>query len=243
MRSANLRQQLLAQAHPEWHPLLSAALTQVDSAYLSHLLEQSWLPGIGALFAAFSLPLAHTQYLLLGESPYPRAKSANGYAFWDAAVGSLWSSTGLSKEVNRATSLRNFIKMLLHARGDLQTDFSQQAIAKLNCDRYCQTATDLFRAMIKQGFLLLNASLVYEYNAVPYHAKQWRPFMTYLLNDLAATKPHLQLLLFGKIANQVPEAKFFSTIQAEHPYNLTFITNPNVLNIFRPMDLLYAHND
>ena len=44
---------------------------------------------------------------------------ANGYAFWDAAVNELWSDNGLSKAVNRATSLRNFIKMLLVTEGAL----------------------------------------------------------------------------------------------------------------------------
>ena len=114
--------------HPEWHDLLSSALRQLHPEYRKQLqFEHHWLPGFQQLFAAFRQPLSATRFILLGESPYPRVQSANGYAFWDANVGSLWSSSGLSKEVNRATSLRNMLKMLLHARGDLQHDFSQNS--------------------------------------------------------------------------------------------------------------------
>ena len=106
----------LKHIHPQWHQILNKALQQVEPDYLRQLQSSlNWLPGIENLFAAFSQPLSSTRYILLGESPYPRKQSANGYAFWDGAVGSLWSPTGLSKEVNRATSLRNLIKMLLYS--------------------------------------------------------------------------------------------------------------------------------
>ncbi len=236
---------LLEQAHPQWHDTLANALQTVDPDYLRQLqLNDQYLPGFKSLFAAFSRPMDSMRYILLGESPYPRAESANGYAFWDAAVGSLWSSTGLSKDVNRATSLRNLIKMLLFARGDLQgDDFSQAAIARLDKSGYVQTASDLFDALIRQGFLLLNASLVYSEGKIPYHARQWRPFMHCLLTQLAEYNPALQLVLFGKIAALVPEAGLFSGLVAEHPYNISFITNPEVVAFFKPMDLLGRKDD
>ena len=136
---------MLEKVHPEWRDMLHDALKGMAPEYLHELqFTQTWLPGIPSLFAAFSLPLSSTRYILLGESPYPRSQSANGYAFWDAAVGTLWSQTGLSKDVNRATSLRNLVKMLLHARGDLMHDFSQEAIAQLDKSVYLQTANQLF---------------------------------------------------------------------------------------------------
>ena len=230
---------IIEQAHPEWHDLLNQALKAVDPEYLQQLpVAEHYLPAFKSLLAAFNLPLTSTRYILLGESPYPRAKSANGYAFWDAAVGSLWSPTGLSKDVNRATSLRNLIKMLLYARGDLQDDFSQDAIARLDKSQYVQTASQLFGALIQHGFLLLNASLVYSEGKIPYHARQWRPFMHSLLNQLADYNPDLQLILFGRIAAQVPEANLFPSLCAEHPYNISFITNPEVVAFFKPLDLL-----
>ena len=234
-------QNLICQAHPEWHDLLASALNVMDHQYLNELKSREhWLPGINELFAAFRFPLSATRYILLGESPYPRAQSANGYAFWDAAVGSLWSETGLSKEVNRATSLRNLIKMLLFARGDLTSDFSQDAIARLDKTSYAGTAQQLFGTFMKKGFLLLNASLVFSEGQVPYHARQWRPFIHGLFHQLAEINLPLKLVLLGRIAEQVPETTLVKGLLAEHPYNISFITNQDVVAFFKPLDLLAA---
>ena len=80
------------------------------------------MPGIDQLFSAFRRDRHNLRYILIGESPYPRAESANGIAFYDAAVNALWSETGLSKPVNRATSMRNIIKTALLAEGLIETD-------------------------------------------------------------------------------------------------------------------------
>lgn len=230
---------LIMNTHPQWHPILAKALQEVDKNYLIELKEdKNWLPGINNMFAAFSIPLDKTTYLLLGESPYPRPQSANGYAFWDAAVQNLWSPKGLSKEVNRATSLRNWMKMLLVARGDLKEDLSQVAIAQLDKSHFCETAEDFFKGLINKGFLLLNASLVFSKDGVRMHARQWKPFMNSLLDQLAIYNPSVKLLLFGNIAKEIPQTKFSSCLIAEHPYNLSFINNPQVLEFFKPLDLL-----
>ncbi len=238
-----LQQKLLEDAfvtiHPEWHDVIENALGTMDSQYLEALHQSElWLPGRNLLFAAFRQPLSSTQYLLLGESPYPRPQSANGFAFWDAAVGPLWSETGLSKAVNRATSLRNLIKMMLYARGDLHNDVSQDAIARLDKSAYVQTLEQLFQRFLHHGFLLLNASLVYEAKRIPYHAKHWRPFMAQLLLSIAQKKPDVQLILLGRIAQQISQRTAFSCFEAEHPYQLTFVKNPKVVDFFKPLNLL-----
>lgn len=228
-----------SKVHTEWRPILINALKCLDPNYLSQLKEdKSWFPGIGHLLAAFRLPLSSVDYILLGESPYPRSHSANGYAFWDQAVDSLWSEKGLAKTVNRATSLRNWIKALLLARGDLKDDLSQEAIARLNKTAFCQTAEDFFNGLMNHGFLLLNASLVYSEGKVSYHARQWRPFVHSLFTQLASQKPGIQLVLFGKIADNVPKTSLKTALAVEHPYNLSFISNPEVLAFFKPFDLL-----
>ena len=194
--------------HPEWTEILHKALDTMDQNYLQSLYTQSdWLPGKEHIFAAFSLPLSQTQYLLLGESPYPRAASANGYAFWDQAVGSLWSTKGLSTQVNKATSLRNWIKALLVARGDLGSDLSQESISRVDKSRLVQTAEDFFGGMMRRGILLLNASLVYSPSKVPFHARYWKPFMKSLLEQMVILKPEVQLILFGKIAEAIPQSQ------------------------------------
>jgi len=104
--------------HAQWRAPLARALDRVEPDYLQQLLNQpDWLPGPQRLLAAFRRDREGCRYLLFGESPYPRAASANGIAFQDAAVGSLWSEHGLSKAVNRATSLRNLLKTALIAEG------------------------------------------------------------------------------------------------------------------------------
>lgn len=225
-----------------WRPIFDNALAEVDESYLRALTENGdWLPGANRLFNAFSLPLGDTRYILFGESPYPRADSANGYAFWDAAVHEIWSETGLSKAVNRATSLRNFVKMLLVAEGRLDDDMSQGAIAKLDKSAYIQSCDGLFDNLINRGFLLLNASLVLSTSAVAKDAKAWRPFMAAVIAGLHQYHPQVKLILFGKIAEAIldlPYAREFDALIAEHPYNLTFIHNPKVLDFFRPLHLL-----
>jgi uracil-DNA glycosylase len=214
----------------------------MDPNYLTALANQpQWLPGASQIFSAFSQALPNVRYVLFGESPYPRAQSANGYAFWDQAVDSLWSEQGLSKAVNRATSLRNFIKMLLLARGDLQnTDLSQTAIAHLDKSTLVQTGTELFQNLLHQGFLLLNVSLVLSAQPVVQDARAWRPFMIEILEQLALMRPAPTLILFGKVASQVEPfaASHLPRLSAEHPYNISFITHPEVLAFFKPFDLL-----
>ncbi len=232
-------QNLIQTVHPEWQAILKCSLKTMDSTYLDALKNNpGWLPGLQCLFAAFNMPLSATHYILLGESPYPRQASANGYAFWDNSVGSLWRETGLSKSVNKATSLRNLIKMFLFARGDLIDDFSQAAIARLDKSQYLQTASELFSAFMSEGFLLLNASLVYREGQVPYHARQWQPFIQALLHQLAEENPSLRLVLLGNIAQKIASTDLLTGLYAVHPYNISFITDPKVVNFFKPMDLL-----
>lgn len=230
---------LFDSCHPEWRAILSKSLEKVDKHYLDEVLADiNCLPGPENMFRAFSLPLSKTHYILLGESPYPRKTSANGYAFWDKAVGSLWSSTGLSKAVNKATSLRNLIKALLVSRGDLSSDLSQTCIARLDKSNLVQTADEFFNGMMRKGILLLNASLVYSDGKVPYHARSWKPFMSSLLEQIAVVKPDVQLICFGKIAETIPHDKLTVGLCVEHPYNTSFITNKRVLEFFNPLDLL-----
>lgn len=228
---------------PSWLPLLTDALTTVDKSYLAQLEKTTdWLPGKQHIFNAFSRPLAQSQYILLGESPYPRAISANGYAFWDAAVSQLWSPTGLSKPVNRATSLRNLLKMLLLATGALSIDDTSQAsIAALDKSPYVQTIDEFFGNFIDQGFVLLNASLVLSSAKVQYDARAWQPFIARLLALLVEIKPDIELILFGNIAKLIlalPAAKKLPHFMCEHPYNISFITNPKVIEFFQPFNLL-----
>lgn len=231
---------LFRNVNQQWLPILTKAIAVVEPNYLQNLLnsDENWLPGKDRLFAAFSIPLTDLNYILLGESPYPRPQSANGFAFWDNAVHEIWSPNGFSKAVNRATSLRNFFKMLLVANGELKEDYSKSAIAALDKSTYCKTAEEFFHSLLVHGFLLLNASLVYNKKNLKFHMRNWQPFILIVLKELLRFNPKIKLLLFGKFAAQFAACTPGSCIIAPHPYNLSFITNSKVQEFFKPLNLL-----
>jgi uracil-DNA glycosylase len=235
----------LACVHPSWLPYLDQGIAAMDAAYLEQLAQSSdWLPGPEKIFSAFSLPVDKVNYILFGESPYPRAQSANGYAFWDAAVTDIWSPSGLSKPVNRATSLRNIIKMLLIAEEKLSPDnTSQDSIATVDKTNLIHSNHQLFNNLLSHGFLLLNTTLVLGHESPKKDAKEWLPFMRELLACLVTSRPDVNFILFGLIANTINPLippKSSHCLYAEHPYNLSFITNPKVLSFFKPFHLLRA---
>ena len=227
-------------AHKSWHNILINALLKLEPAYLEFILSQNYLPSEGRIFQAFkTLPKERVQYILFGQDPYPREKSAIGYAFIDGAVKSLWSEKGLSKEVNRAVSLRNFIKANLVANGYLDAkDTSQNAIKALNKSSFITSIFELKDNFEKNGILLLNAALVFtSKKESSFHAKQWQPFMKELLFSI---DKEIKLILFGNFAKELynklqpPQEAIF----LEHPYNHSFISNKKVHELFAPMQLL-----
>ena len=238
----------LALADPTWQSILLEGLDAVaraNPAYLPALAADAYLPTEQRLFAAFSLALPQVRYVLVGEGPYPRAESATGVCFMDGAVGSLWCEGGLSKPVNKATSLRNFMKMLLVADGLLDAantggEAMAPVAARVARDGTIETLAQLQDNLIGQGFLLLNASLVFRPHVAPVvDARAWLPFLQTVLAALRASAP--TLVLWGKMAEQLqklPEAAGLPQIVSEHPYNLTFIHHPAMHGLFRPMRLL-----
>lgn len=252
----NLIEKALKKAHSSWIPVLREGLAAVERQtpdYFNRLVQDDFLPTEDRLFAAFSQPFDAVRYVLVGEGPYPRAESASGYCFMDAAVGELWSEKGLSKPVNRATSLRNFIKMLLVADGKIPPDNTggdmMKAIAHqaLNAGSpFIRTLAEMQASMIDKGFLLLNASLVYRAHVpAARETKAWQPFLYSVLDALAGRKDHSEkptLILWGKMAERLMTLPFigaFNCVVSEHPYNLSFIQNRGMQALFQPLSLLY----
>lgn len=240
----------LARAHPSWQPHLLKgleAMMRAQPAYLPQLAEDVYLPTEQRLFAAFALPLDKVRYVLVGEGPYPRPESATGVCFMDGAVGELWCATGLSKPVNKATSLRNFMKMLLVADQRLQAgntggDAMAPIAAAVDENKQIRTLAQLQHNLTEQGFLLLNASLVFRSHVAPaVDAKAWLPCLQAVLEALQPGAP--TLVLWGKIAEQLrklPCTSSFPQVASEHPYNLSFIDHVEMQNLFRPMRLLHC---
>ncbi len=232
--------ELLNGIDKSWQDIIKNALSSLDSEYIKFLENNDYLPGKERIFQAFkTLPKERVQYILFGQDPYPREKSAIGYAFIDGAVKSLWSEKGLSKEVNRAVSLRNFIKANLVANGYLDVkDTSQKAISAIEKSDFITSIYQLKNNFEKNGVLLLNAALVFTSKKESnFHAKKWLFFMQELLFSI---DKEIKLILFGNFAKELyqklqpPQEAIF----LEHPYNHSFISNKKVYKLFGPMQLL-----
>jgi len=227
-----------------WLELLTNALLELDRDYLEFILNsKEYIPNSNNIFNAFkSLPKSKVKYILFGQDPYPREESAIGYAFIDGAVKSIFSKDGLSKEVNRATSLRNFIKMLLVNINRLNPhNTTKEALKDIKKDDLIDSIYDLKSNFEKSGVLLLNVALLFtSKDKSNYHIKQWRPFIKYLLNNL---NPKIELILFGNHAKDIvdklqPPQKY---ILIEHPYNVSFINSKEAYRVFGKMNLLFPH--
>ena len=234
--------------HADWQAILRESLSTLDPGYLESLLhDDGWLPGVDRLLAAFQRDRTGVSYLLIGESPYPRRESANGIAFYDAAVSSLWSEQGLSKAVNRATSLRNIVKTALLAEGHLQKDsagkITQDAIARLDKSGLILTLGELFEDLERSGFLMLNATPVLHPERKPaQEARYWLRFLDCLLNLIAQKSSHrITLVLWGQIAKLIepmPASAGYDQIVCEHPYNISFLDNSDMLHLFAKLRVL-----
>jgi len=230
--------------HNEWIPILTRSLEVVDEVYLQQLIDDdSWLPGKSLIFSAFKRNLEDCQYILFGESPYPRAESANGIAFYDAAVTDIWSVKGLSKAVNKATSLRNIMKCALLAEGYLNNPkVTQDDIAALNKNGLTQTLSQFFKKLETQGFLLLNtAPVLHPMRKPAVEARFWQPFIHQLFIELHQSNQHPTLILWGKVAQQIealPISRHYEKMICEHPYNLSFIQNSTMQTLFAQLKLL-----
>ncbi|MEA1953092.1 MAG: uracil-DNA glycosylase [Campylobacterota bacterium] len=229
--------------HHSWKTTLEKAHNTLDSEYRIFLEEdKSYFPSKDLYLNAFkTLEKDKVKYILFGQDPYPREESAKGYAFIDAKVKTIFANTGLSKEVNRATSLRNFVKMALYARGDLKKDdLSQDAISHIDKSTFINTIDALRVNFEKNGVLLLNTALIFtDKKSSTKHVKLWRPFIESLLLSMEESKP--KLILFGTHAKALKKRlplESFETIEMEHPYNHTFISNEKALNLFGSMKLL-----
>jgi uracil-DNA glycosylase len=226
-----------------WDDTLAKAHSALSGEYREFLAQnKGYIPNRDRYLNAFkTLPKDKVRYILFGQDPYPREQSAGGYAFIDTNVKEIFAPKGLSKEVNRATSLRNFIKMALVARGDLSLeDTSQDAIAKIDKTPLINTIDELRYNFEKNGVLLLNTALVFtDKKSSTKHIKEWRGFIQVLLEELQDRD--ITLILFGSHAKELKkrfDLSSYKSIELQHPYNHTFISNKDALNLFGKMNLL-----
>ena len=225
-----------------WQEIINEAFSALDKEYKEFILKdkeyfpQNWL-------APFkTLPLHSSKAILFGQDPYPRASSAIGYSFIDGAVKEIFSSSGFSKQVNRATSLRNFLKMQMINEGLLsENDTSQEAISKVKKESLINSIFELKDGFEKEGIVLLNRAPIFTSKKdSSFHVKKFTPFMEVLLKRVS--NHSLDLILFGKMANSIisliPKESNFTLICTPHPYNVGFIKDESAREYFKNKKLI-----
>jgi len=228
--------------HSSWELVLQKAYRALSPDYRAFLEKKEGYFPVDFLAAFGSLSRANTKAILFGQDPYPRRESAIGYAFIDGAVEGLFSPSGFSKPVNRATSLRNFLKMQLLAQGLLSPDnLSQSAISNVDKQGLIGTMESLRQNFEHEGILLLNTALIFTCKEeTSLHVKMFKPFMRTLLSELSGDNK--ELILFGNLAKEVekllPTSHGYTLIKTLHPYNIGFIHDAKVQAYFAPKRLL-----
>jgi len=229
-----------------WQEIIEYAYAGLSPEYRKFLEEdKGYFPTFSNFLNAFhTLSLEKTKYILFGQDPYPRVESASGYAFIDKNVQNIFTEKGFSKEVNRATSLRNFLKMLLLSEGYLRSDdLSQNAISKIPKDKFIDSIDELRVNLENNGVLLLNTALIFTCKEeTKLHVKEFRVFMQRLLCRIP--EKDIELILFGSMAKDIkkrlPASLEFKTVETLHPYNIGFIHDLKVWDTFKPMHLLFS---
>ena len=106
-----------------------------------------------------------------------------------------------------------------------------------------QNLAELFANLQAAGFLMFNATPVLHPRRKPaVEARYWHAFLERLLAGIADDGyPAPTLVLWGKIAKLVaglPASRHFPRLVCEHPYNLSFIDNPDMRRLFAGLRLL-----
>jgi len=228
--------------HESWQEGIDLALGALAPEYRRFLdTDTNYFPH-NFLAPFCTLPREKTKAILFGQDPYPRLQSATGYAFIDGMVKEIFSKSGFSKSVNRATSLRNFLKMQLINEGYLSNeDTSQSAIAAMDKSGLIDSIEALRANFESEGILLINTSPIFTCKSKSaYHVKQFAPFMRVFLGYYANL--NLELILFGKMADSIvgllPKTHNFSLIRTPHPYNVGFIHHKDARAYFGDKSLV-----
>ncbi|PID47429.1 MAG: uracil-DNA glycosylase [Proteobacteria bacterium] len=229
--------------HKSWQEIINLSLNSLDGKYLDFLYKnEDYFPDFDNFLNAFkTLPREKTKAILFGQDPYPRKKSAIGYAFIDGMVEEIFGQNGFCKEVNKAVSLRNFLKMQLRSQGFLQQNTNQNAIAKIPKQKLISSIMDLKNNFEKEGILLLNRALVFtSKEQTKLHVKAFKPLMETFLRQIC--KDRIDLILFGNEAKSIekllPKNHNFKLFKTQHPYNISFITDEKNLKYFSKLNLM-----
>lgn len=151
-----------------------------------------------AFNAFYECPYDDVKVVIVGQDPYPQLGSADGLAF------------SCSKKGKAEKSLQYILKQTI---GDY-TDTGRVMYTPEECD---------LRRWANQGVLLLNTAFTVEVNKIGSHYHIWKPFTTYLFDNLNKHKKDTIFILMGKKAEEwqtlIPNCKI---LKCSHPASAAY---------------------
>jgi len=206
--------------------------------------DKTLIPNKDYIFNGFNIPRNEIKYIIFGESPYPRIESATGHAFIDGKVKEIWGEEGLSKEVNRATSLRNLFKTALVADNFISPDnATKENIKHIKTEGFVNTMSELQHNLNNNGVALLNSCLSLREGKVQREdVNFWSVLLDRFLLKLMSENKSITLVLWGNISKRIKNMesfKYYDYIESEHPYNKSFIENKKMQHFLKEINFLY----
>lgn len=220
-------------------------LSKEEKIFLEKILsDETLIPNRNDIFNGFNIPAQEVKYIIFGESPYPRLESATGHAFIDGKVKNIWGEEGLSKEVNKATSLRNLFKTALVADNIISPDNATKAhLRHINTDGFVETMEQLQSNLNSNGVALLNSCLtLIEGKVQKEDVNFWFKVIDKFLLNLILQNESVTLILWGNISKRIKNMesfKYYKYFESEHPYNKSFIENKNMQRFLKEINFLY----
>ena len=156
----------------------------------------------------------------MGESPYPRRRSATGYAFEDGRASQMFEN-GQWFEAGIDTSLQRILKAWLVAIGRRELNcVLKQHIVDMPKEGLVQHPAEIFRRGRQRGWLWLNAAPGFfftgDYADKERQVRYWSPLIQGVLRALADVSG-VKIVLIGRLAREEHRHLVPGCIEADHP--------------------------
>ena len=182
--------------HPSWLPFLKSEFEQDYFKTLSAFLEKEYkektiFPKKSQVFRAFETDFDKISVVILGQDPYHTPGAAHGLAFSVPDSEKIPPSLiNIYKEIDSDLAL--YRKELLEMNPNL--DLPENLYHHAN-------KTGNLSSWAAQGVLLLNNVLTVEAHLAGSHRGHgWETFTEHVIAHLAASRPHLVFILWGRDA-------------------------------------------
>ena len=213
---------LLDGVHESWREILQCGLRRMCRSYVESLMGAPywWLPGPAKCLRAFCIPQDQVKVVWMGESPYPRRRSATGYAFEDGRANLMFGGNG-NFGGGIDASLRTILKAWFVATRRLEpTCTRKRDIKAMTKQGVVENPTEIFRRGREHGWLWLNAApgffITGDNTDKARQVRYWSPVVQGALLSLRDV-PGVKSVLIGNLAREEHRDVAPDCIEASHP--------------------------